>query len=221
MAPVSTWRLYLLPSDWRNPHRICWNNQRCKVQSWLYQVSCWRYVKTHEWHILLYLVISSLNTSHFNTSSCSLPIFFNNTPYRLFFIYLQPITCFIRQNCDSSTVIHPNLYCRMQHAQQSSFYNHGGNFKVAKKRKGNAYHHLEKFTAVQQLALFAPEIEITLERNAPNSPYFKARAQYKGVTIEALQQGKKKAKQALCSKIIRVSTYHLVVNIFYCNVVIY
>lgn len=111
-------------------------------------------------------------------------------------------------------MIHQNLYCRMQHAQQSSFYNQGGNFKVAKKRKGNAYHHLEKFTAVQQLALFAPEIEITLERNAPNSPYFKARAQYKGVTIEALQQGKKKAKQALCSKIIRVSTYHLVVNTF-------
>ena len=34
--------------------------------------------------------------------------------------------------------------------------NHGQNFK--RKKKGNAFNHLDKFTAVQQLALFAPDI---------------------------------------------------------------
>ena len=44
-------------------------------------------------------------------------------------------------------------------------FNHGGVGGIpAKRKKGNAFLHLAKFTAVQQLALFAPNVEITLER---------------------------------------------------------
>jgi len=82
-------------------------------------------------------------------------------------------------------------------------FNPGGG-RITKKKKGNAYNHLEKFTAVQQLALFAPNVEITIERCGENSPYYQASVNYNGETITAVQQGKKKAKQAICSKIIRV-----------------
>lgn len=71
------------------------------------------------------------------------------------------------------------------------------------KKKGNAFAHLEKFTSVQQLGLFAPEVVIEITEVKPNSPYFKAWCSYRGQTIEALQQTKKKAKQALCTKVIR------------------
>ena len=65
---------------------------------------------------------------------------------------------------------------------------------------------MEKFTAVQQLALFSPDIEITIDRMGEFSPFYQASATYRGETITAVQQGKKKAKQAICSKIIRVRT---------------
>ena len=93
---------------------------------------------------------------------------------------------------------------RMQYKQMNhGVYGNGGG-KI-KKKSGNAFAHLENFTAVQQLSLFAPEIEIELERLETNSPLFKASATFRGELTSAIQQGKKKAKQAICSKIIRVS----------------
>merc|ERR1712130_81172 len=83
-------------------------------------------------------------------------------------------------------------------------FNHGGVGGIpAKRKKGNAFLHLAKFTAVQQLALFAPNVEITLERIEKDSPIFRASANYRGELVIAHQQGKKKAKQALCSKVIK------------------
>jgi len=72
-----------------------------------------------------------------------------------------------------------------------------------KKKKGNALAHLEKFTAVQQLAIFAPDLTITVTQYNENQ-FFKASTFFRGRQIEAIHKGKKSARQALCSKIIKV-----------------
>lgn len=85
----------------------------------------------------------------------------------------------------------------------SGRFQQGYNNSVHKRKKGNAFLHLEKFTAVQQLALFAPDLEIQVAPYEANSPFYKATAFYRGRPVEAIQRGKKNAKQAVCSKIIK------------------
>ncbi|CAG5114239.1 Oidioi.mRNA.OKI2018_I69.chr2.g8301.t1.cds [Oikopleura dioica] len=72
-----------------------------------------------------------------------------------------------------------------------------------KKKKGNALAHLEKFTAVQQLAIFCPDLKINIEQHPTEAQYFKASCFMRGRQVEAFHKGKKNARQALCSKIIK------------------
>ena len=53
-------------------------------------------------------------------------------------------------------------------------FNSRPNFRqTMKKKKGNALAHLEKFTAVQQLAIFAPDLKMTVTQYNEQQ-YFKA-----------------------------------------------
>jgi hypothetical protein len=86
-------------------------------------------------------------------------------------------------------------------------FNSRPNFRqTMKKKKGNALAHLEKFTAVQQLAIFAPDLKITVTQ-CSEQQYFKGSTFFRGRQIEAIQKGKKNARQALCSKIIKVESF--------------
>ena len=96
--------------------------------------------------------------------------------------------------------------------------------KKKTKSGGDAFAHLEKFTSLQMVGLFIPSLEIEVEqRQANKKPYFRASCVYQGKspdkfvilktdyrilillgeTVSAIQQTKKKAKQALCTKLIK------------------
>lgn len=74
-----------------------------------------------------------------------------------------------------------------------------------KKAPGNVQDNLKKFSAVQQVALLAPDALIEVNPALPdkNCALWKGVATFQGRTVEAFQVGKKKTKQAICSKIIK------------------
>ena len=84
-----------------------------------------------------------------------------------------------------------------------------------KKKKGNALAHLEKFTAVQQLAIFCPDLKINIEQHPTEAQYFKASCFMRGRQVEAFHKGKKNARQALCTKIIKVVNCEMRSLIYY------
>lgn len=103
--------------------------------------------------------------------------------------------------------------------QNYSSYQHQGNgfnqvkmgqrapFKKQFKKKpaNNIQDNLRKFSAVQQVTMLAPEavIDVQPALQDKNCALWKGVASYRGRTIEAYQVGKKKTRQALCSKIVK------------------
>ena len=78
----------------------------------------------------------------------------------------------------------------------------GGVTKKTKRGGGNALAHLEKFSSLQMVSVLCPDepVDITVEQIQQN---FRASTTFRGTKITALQQSKKKAKQALCTKLIK------------------
>lgn len=85
--------------------------------------------------------------------------------------------------------------------------NNGQFKKQFKKQKpaSNFNENLKKFSAVQQVAILAPDavIDVQPALQDKNSPLWKGVATFRNQTLEAYQVGKKKTRQAICSKVIK------------------
>ena len=86
-----------------------------------------------------------------------------------FILYLKPTSCIPIFSISLFCSLSPYVCIHRCNSIESKFFvllvmvGHTGGIQ-SKRKKGNAFLHLAKFTAVQQLALFAPNVEITLER---------------------------------------------------------